>query len=256
MLANSSATAAVLATADQMSGGVSFNGDDAVVLRKGGLVVDSLGQVGFDPGSEWTGGGIGTQNETLRRKIDVCAGDAVETDPFDPSLEWDGLAQDIFAGLGSHLQTCTGPIVPTASALLLTEVVVTPTAGEYVEIHNPTGAAVDLSFYYLTDATFAGGGVYYFNIVTGSAAGGGGFSDFHARFPDGATIAPGEYQTVSLAGSDDFVSTYGLPPTYELYEDNVSADGVPDMREALPGSIDVPDSGLSNSGEVVVLYFW
>ena len=35
-------------------------------------------------------------------------------------------------------------------------------------------------------------------------------ADFHARFPDGASIAPGEYQTVALAGSDDFFAEYGI----------------------------------------------
>ena len=75
--------------------------------------------------------------------------------------------------------------------LLLSEIVVTPTEGEFVEIHNPTGSTIDLSDVYLTDATFAGGGTFYYNIVTGTNAGGGGFSDFHARFPDGASIGPG-----------------------------------------------------------------
>ena len=59
--------------------------------------------------------------------------------------------------------------------ILITEIVVTPTEGEFVEIHNPTNSAINLSDYYLTDATFAGGGAYYYNIVTGQNAGGGGF---------------------------------------------------------------------------------
>jgi uncharacterized repeat protein (TIGR01451 family) len=139
--------------------------------------------------------------------------------------------------------------------LLLTEIAVTPTEGEFIEIYNPGTQAVDLSDVYLTDATFAGGGTYYYNIVTGSNAGGGGFGDFHARFPDGASIAPEEYQVVALAGSDAFSTTYGIDPTYELYEDNVSADSIPDMREAFSGSIN-DQGGLSNSGEVVILYLW
>jgi hypothetical protein len=138
---------------------------------------------------------------------------------------------------------------------LLSEVVVTTTAGEFVEIQNPTAAAIDLSDVYLTDATFAGGGTFYYNIVTGANAGGGSFGDFHARFPDGATIAPGEFQTVSLAGSDDFFATYGFNPTYELYEDGAGPDAIADMREALPGSIN-NQGGLTNSGEIVVLYTW
>ena len=144
-----------------------------------------------------------------------------------------------------------------ADHLLVSEVVVTPTAGEYVEVFNPTGAAVDLSDVYLTDATYAPGGSFYYKIVTGdpAAAGGGSFGDFHARFPNGASIGPGEYQTVAVAGSDDFFATYGTAPTYELYEDGASPDQVPDMREALSGTIN-GQGGLTNAGEVVVLYRW
>lgn len=138
--------------------------------------------------------------------------------------------------------------------LLITEFVVTPTAGEFIEIHNPTDSAIDLSDYYITDATFAGGPTYYYQIVEGGG-GGGGFGDFNARFPDGATIAPGEHQTLSLAGSDGFMAEYGVEPTYELFEDGTAADAIPDMREAVTGSIN-GQGGLSNGGEVVILYYW
>ena len=138
-----------------------------------------------------------------------------------------------------------------AAHLLISEIAVSPSDGEFVEIFNPTSQTIDLSNYYLTDATFAGGNTYYYNIVTGSNAGGGDFGDFHARFPEGATIAPGEFQTIAMNGSG-FVSTYQLQPTYELYDTDPS---IPDMREALPGSIN-GQGGLTNSGEVVILYFW
>ncbi|MGB9359121.1 MAG: hypothetical protein WCC01_11250, partial [Acidimicrobiia bacterium] len=44
-----------------------------------------------------------------------------------------------------------GAVAPALAAddhLLLTEIVVTPTDGEFIEIHNPTGSAIDLSNYY------------------------------------------------------------------------------------------------------------
>lgn len=262
VVADDGADAAILAVADQTPTNSFFNGDDAVVLRKGGsggAVIDSIGQVGFDPGSEWGSGLTSTADNTLVRKAADCTGDTDPSDVFDPAVHYDGFAQNTFGDLGAHTSTCAGPPPPppppTADRLLLTEIVVTPTAGEFVEIHNPNAFAVDLSDYYLTDATFAGGGTYYYNVVTGTNAGGGGFADFHARFPAGASIAAGEYQTVAMAGSDDFAATYGFAPTYELYEDGASADVVPDMREALPGSIN-GQGGLTNSGEVVVLYFW
>jgi len=140
--------------------------------------------------------------------------------------------------------------------LLLSEIVVTPTAGEFIEIYNPNNEAVELGNYYLTDATFAGNGSYYYNIVTGGSAGGGSNFDFHARFPEGASIQPGEYQTVALAGDLNFYNSYGATPTYELYEDGNSApQDAPNMREALPGSINNQGT-LTNDDEVVILYFW
>lgn len=146
--------------------------------------------------------------------------------------------------------------VPTAPArLLLSEFATTPTDGEFVEIFNPNSFPVDLTDVYLTDATFAGGGTFYYQIVEGGG-GGGGFGDWFARFPAGAVIEAGEYQTVALNGSTAFNATYGVDPTYELAEDDVAPDAIPEMVEATPGSINGLQGGLTNFGEVVVLFSW
>ena len=84
VIANPSAVAAILAVTDAISNVINFNGDDAVALLNGGAIIDVIGQVGFDPGSEWFSGGIGTQNETLRRKTDIFAGDTESSDVFLP----------------------------------------------------------------------------------------------------------------------------------------------------------------------------
>ena len=52
VLAQSAANAAILAQADQTNGSGWFNGDDAVVLRKGTTILDVIGQIGVDPGTE------------------------------------------------------------------------------------------------------------------------------------------------------------------------------------------------------------
>ncbi len=143
--------------------------------------------------------------------------------------------------------------VGVPDGLLINEIVVTPVEGEAVEIVNTTGSPIDLTNVYLTDATFAGGSIYYYNIVTGYG-GGGGIGDFNARFPGGATLAGGATARIALNGSTNFFVTYGFNPDYELYEDGVP-DGVPDMLEATAGSIN-GQGGLSNQGEVVILYFW
>src|SRR5262245_26382231 len=64
VLAQSSASATILAQADQTNGAGWFNGDDAVVLRKGTTVIDVIGQVGVDPGTEWGTGLASTADNT------------------------------------------------------------------------------------------------------------------------------------------------------------------------------------------------
>ena len=159
---------------------------------------------------------------------------------------------------GKTSDTASRDVVGGSQALLLTEITVAPEGAQFIEIHNPNLSAFDLSDVYLSDATFARDGVYYYNIVTGirdNMGGGRGFGDFSARFPDGASIPAGGYQTVSLAGSDAFSAAFGFLPDYELYEDGASTDAVPDMREALPESIN--DQGnLTDAGEFLALFSW
>ena len=96
VVAQSLANATILAQADMTNSGSWYNGDDAVVLRKGTTVIDSIGQVGFDPGTEWGTGLTSTADNTIRRKNTVCVGDTNSTDVFDPATEWDGFAVDTF----------------------------------------------------------------------------------------------------------------------------------------------------------------
>jgi predicted extracellular nuclease len=109
VLAQSSANATILAQADLTNSAGWFNGDDAVVLRRGTTVIDAIGQVGFDPGTEWGTGLVSTADNTLRRLPAVCAGDANPSDAFDPSATWEGFATDTFDGLGAHTVTCGAP---------------------------------------------------------------------------------------------------------------------------------------------------
>ncbi len=145
---------------------VNWNGDDAVVLRNNGLVVDSIGQVGFDPGSTWGTGSVQTQNDTLRRKASVCAGDTDPGDAYDPAGEWDGYPQDTFDGVGSHTATCDdgGGTTTTTTEATTTTTTMAPggdvadviinevdadTAGtdvaEFIELYAVSGGVEDLS---------------------------------------------------------------------------------------------------------------
>ena len=116
VLAHSSASPTILAQADQTNGAGWFNGDDAVLLRKGTTTVDSIGQVGFDPGTEWGTALTSTADNTLRRKAAIEAGDTNSADAFDPAVEWDGYATDTFDGLGAHGTAPPGDTAPAVTA--------------------------------------------------------------------------------------------------------------------------------------------
>ena len=130
VIAQSSANATILAQADQTNGSGWFNGDDAVALRKGTTIIDVIGQIGLDPGTEWGTGLTSTADNTLRRKATVTAGDPNGTDAFDPALEWDGFATNDSCGLGAYTGcpptgagSATPNVVPAGSSTLLTVIV-------------------------------------------------------------------------------------------------------------------------------------
>jgi subtilisin-like proprotein convertase family protein len=105
--------------ADQSSGALTFNGNDAVVLIKGqGALVDRIGQIGFNPGTAWQANGVSTYDMTLRRKPSIHRGDTETFSVFDPSQQWLAFAKDDFSGLGSHQTDATNdpgdPVTPAA----------------------------------------------------------------------------------------------------------------------------------------------
>lgn len=101
VIAHSSAGFAL--QADQTSGSLAFNGDDAVVLRFGSTMLDVIGRIGEDPPvGQWGSGLTSTADNTLRRNSSVLSGDVNGTDAFDPSIQWTGFQQDNIEGLGSH----------------------------------------------------------------------------------------------------------------------------------------------------------
>ena len=119
VLAQSSANPTILAQADQTNGAGWYNGDDAVVLLKGTVVLDVVGQVGSDPGTEWGSGLTSTADNTLRRKDTIQAGDPNGANAFDPSVDWEGFATDTFNGLGTHaLAGGEQPIVVACGAAM------------------------------------------------------------------------------------------------------------------------------------------
>ncbi|RCW90270.1 GEVED domain-containing protein [Winogradskyella arenosi] len=102
------------------SGVCYFNGNDTVVLKKHGIIIDIIGNIGCDPGSAFTAsGGFSTANKTLVRNTDVCEG--VSIDPSDCgstsfttlATEWTSLGTDVFSNLGTHTAMCGPPTTYT-----------------------------------------------------------------------------------------------------------------------------------------------
>lgn len=85
---------------------INFNGNDPVVLRKSGNVIDSIGQVGNATNF--------AVDVTLVRKSSVTVGDTVIDDVFDPTVEWVQLPRDDTSNLGMHEigESPGGPVDP------------------------------------------------------------------------------------------------------------------------------------------------
>jgi hypothetical protein len=138
--------------------------------------------------------------------------------------------------------------------LLLTEVCVVSTGREFVEIYNPTAAAIDLSTYYLTDSYDALTTWRYWDIVTGSGT--IRTWDFVIRFPAGASLAAGARATVAMGSAQTFNTSFGASPTYEVCPGSPDEATVPNMLQAWAGSACAATGPLNNSAETLVLFRW
>lgn len=174
----------------------------------------------------------------------------------------------VLAGL---LALCPVAQAADADHLVVTEFMVktrtpyTTFGSPFIEISNPTAGPIDMSRVYITDGTTAPTAHYHYITLNNpgtSNPGGGVGGDFHARFPDGFSLAAGQSVTVSLNGSTQFNTAYGRNPDFELYEDALAPDAVADLVEAFPGSVNAGPFGgdnipaLSDLTESIVLYTW
>lgn len=173
VLAHTGADPALLALAQQTAGGSFFNGDDALELLKAGVLIDSLGQVGVDPGSEWTSpawpSGVGGADNTLRRKAAICSGDVHASDAFDPALEWTFASSNDFADLGAHAATCEGGEEPN-------EPEPTPCGDPTTPIHDVQGPGAV--------SPLAGSQVTVEGVVVGDFQGSAGLAGFFLQARD------------------------------------------------------------------------
>jgi hypothetical protein len=130
---------------------VNFTGDDAWVIEKaGGVVVDSLGEIGYDPTllAAWVGQ-LRTIDMSLIRQSTVCDGDTDPSDFFVPNYEWTStLVPDDVSNLGMHTDGCddlpvllsTSPAHGTLSVSTSADIVLT-----FSEAMTLTGTAMTLN---------------------------------------------------------------------------------------------------------------
>ncbi len=154
-----------------------FNGDDAITLERvsDGLLVDSIGQIGFDPGTEWGSGLVSTADNTLRRKPNVTTGDTNPTNVFNPAVEWDGFAQNTFAGLGSH--NVVDPVVVREIFEIQGSGSASPYSGQTVETRDNIVTAVGNQGFFIQTPDFradsssaTSNGIYVFTGNTAAVA--------------------------------------------------------------------------------------
>ncbi|MFM9951328.1 MAG: lamin tail domain-containing protein [Saprospiraceae bacterium] len=106
VICNSGGTTDFTSQADQLNGAGWFNGDDAVALSNSAGLLDVIGQIGVDPGTDWNGAGVSTVDQTLRRFSSIQKGDNNGSDAFNPATEWQSYPLNTFWGLGYHLTSC------------------------------------------------------------------------------------------------------------------------------------------------------
>jgi hypothetical protein len=77
-----------------------FNGDDALALSCNGVLQDTFGEIGVDPGESWGTGA--TVDHTLQRRCSVTHGRVDLQPPFAIDAEWITFGVDTFSDLGKR----------------------------------------------------------------------------------------------------------------------------------------------------------
>lgn len=233
LLAHGKADPTILNQADITNSFViNFNGDDAIVLKKNGMVIDAIGQIGFDPGTQWGSSKISTLDRTLRRRSNVMMGDTNPNDVFDPSIEWEGFAKDTFDGLNSHsidnladlisptvtLEQAIGQTDPTsATTVRFTATFSEPVTGfDASDIDlNPSTAAGTLQA--TVTQTGATDGTTYEIAVTGMTAKGEVVATVKAN---AATDAAGNPNTASTSTDNTVTFNNSVPTVTSIKRSN------------------------------------
>ena len=154
----------------------------------------------------------------------------------------------------SFLLFTSAILLSDADHLVFDRITIQPTNAELISIYNPTNEAIDLSDFYITDATKTSEDKYYYNITHGDSYWSNSFSDFIARFPDNYLIEGNETIILGLHDSQTFSDYYGYAPDLTLFED---------MRNAIQGettisfgSAFVNQNMLGDDAEMLIVFHW
>ena len=183
VLGNPQASPAIVNQSQVLSTVTWFNGNDPIVLRKNGDIIDMMGFIGEDPLGAWPVGEGAMAEYTLVRKPDVGQG---STNWNEGQNQWDVYPQDTFDFLGQHTASCGG-VGTMVVGFAAPELFVAEGGGVTVEM---------LVSYPLADVEVE-------VAVTGGDAGAG--ADFPAVFPLNFTFESGllNSQSFNFVAIDD-----------------------------------------------------
>ncbi|MEJ6584200.1 MAG: lamin tail domain-containing protein [Crocinitomicaceae bacterium] len=165
VICNTSASQA--GSANLTSGGLTYNGDDAVGLYNGSTLLDLFGNIGNDPGTEWTGVGNGTANDGFVRNTSYCTGvtvDPIGTGPASFTTftagNWTSVGMT-GATLGSHTSTC-------GSCGVSNTITITSVSSLTYNVDCITGATGNVDF--SSTGTFTAGNTYTVQLSDASGS--------------------------------------------------------------------------------------
>lgn len=199
VVASSQADSTFKLLADTVSGGLNFNGNDAVALLYGTDTIDVIGIIGNDPGANgWVVDTANTTNNTLIRKSTVQQG-VLHWD----TAQWYTLAQDT-TRLGFH----TGPtnLSPCSVTPQDTLVVFSPTSGTFIGVNGNFNLHTALSLLHTDSMTVD------VKLTSGNAAWVNNYTTQTLSFPSGSIQG-----TLPLTITNDTIGGASHTLTFTLF---------------------------------------
>jgi len=102
----------IISNTDISSNVTFFDGNEAIILKRNGIIIDKIGDIGQNPSVNWLVGSGSTAEYTLVRKNAI---DRPNTFWADGQNEWDVYAQNTTTYLGSHNSVCGVGAAPIAA---------------------------------------------------------------------------------------------------------------------------------------------